>query len=138
MPKMSALSLDGKWLCHFHIPSSDVLSLDMTQARLRVWDIPNRRLHWDVRFSGTPSAMMFSPDSRLLAVAHEEGFIELWDIKQKENLFRWQPLRSGKISHLAFTSDAAFLACSSEEQGAVHLLRLGELRSRLAQMGLDW
>jgi WD40 repeat protein len=137
-PRASDLSPDGKWLCNFHIPSNDVLSVDMTQARLRVWDVSNRRLHWDMRFSGSPSAMMFSPDSRLLAVAYAEGFVELYDVQQKEELFQWQPLRAGAISHLAFSSDGAFLACSSEKQGAVQLLRLGELRRRLADMGLDW
>ncbi|HBI46877.1 MAG TPA: hypothetical protein DDY78_29095 [Planctomycetales bacterium] len=138
MPRMSGLSPDGKWLCHFHIPSNDDLSMDVTQSRLRVWDVPNRRLHWDMRLSGSASAAMFSPDSRLLAVAYGEGFVELWDVQQREELFRWQPLRVGEIKHLAFTSDAAFLACSSEKQGAVHLLRLGNLRRRLADMGLDW
>jgi len=74
----------------------------------------------------------------VLRDAYGEGFVELWDVQQREELFRWQPLRVGEIKHLAFTSDAAFLACSSEKQGAVHLLRLGNLRRRLADMGLDW
>ncbi len=134
----SNLSPDSKWLCHFHFPSNDFLSMDFSQARLRVWDVSNRQHHWDMRFAGSPSSMVFSPDSRLLAVAYEEGFVEVWDVQRREQFFRWQPLRAGKIGSLTFTSDAAFLACSGEKQGAVHLLRLGELRRHLAEMGLDW
>jgi WD40 repeat protein len=134
---MSGLSLDGKWLYYPINPSNDVEAADLSLMRLRIWDIAKRRHHGDVRFSGQPSEVVLSTDNRLLAVGYENGAVEIWDIQEKEQLLRWQPLGVPAIRHLAFTPDAAFLAASGN-WGPVHLLHLGELRRQLADMGLDW
>ncbi len=137
MQMILALSPDNKWLCSLHSPSNDVMSMSLSQFRLRVWDVPNRRQHCDLQFSGWLSAGIFSADSRLFAIASDTGFVELWDIQAKELLFQWQPLGAGEVKHLAFTADAAFLAASGDH-APIHLLHLGELRKQLADMGLDW
>jgi WD40 repeat protein len=104
--------------------------------RLRVWDVANHRLHWDMRFSDAPAGSTFSPDGRLVVLGYENGSVEVWDVQERELLFQWRGLGAA-VKRLAFTPDAAFLAYSGA-QGPIHLLHLRELRRQLADMGLNW
>ena len=72
----------------------------------------------------------------MLGVGYENGVVEVWDIAAKELLFDWRPLGTA-VKNLAFTPDADFLAVSGAT-APVHLLHIGDLRRRLADMGLDW
>src|SRR5262249_18053060 len=135
--KMAGLSPDGRWLYHLNSPPDGRSGLDRSRLRLRVWDVANRRHHWDMRFSGNWSNVAISPDNRLLAVGYENGSVELWDVQERELLFQWRPPGAGAIKHLAFTPEAAFLAASRDRE-PIHLLHLADLRNQLAQTGLDW
>jgi WD40 repeat protein len=134
---MAGLSLDGQWLYHPSHPSGGLVGLDVSQMRVRVWDVANRRHHCDIPVSAEPSEGAISRDGGLLAIGYENGSVEVWDVRAKEELFQWRPTGARKIRPLAFTPDADFLACG-DERGVVQMLHLGELRRRLADMGLDW
>jgi WD40 repeat protein len=131
------LSPDGHWLYQFAVPFGYEGGARGPEARLSVWDVTNRR-HWcDVPFSVTPESAAFSADGRLLAVGYENGSVGLWDVRDKEELLQWQSPGARAIKHLAFAADGAFLVCH-DGQAPLRLLHLGELRRRLADMGLDW
>jgi WD40 repeat protein len=134
---MAGLSGDGKWLYHTSLPPDYMQNLSPSRVRLRVWDVADRRLHWDLPFSGDFSTVTLSPDGRLLGVGYENGSVELWDVPGRDLLFRWRPVGAGALTHLTFTPDAAFLAASGA-RGPVHLLQLAEVRRQLARTGLDW
>jgi WD40 repeat protein len=91
-------------------------------------------LGWTFRYA-------FSPDSKLLAISrrigNKEGSVQLWDVKKGEELFAWtaQPT---PVVHLSFTPDGTSLASSDGRYGVLQVLNLSRLRSRLAEIGLDW
>ena len=89
----AGLSADGRWLCNLQIPSNDVLGMDTSRVRLRVWDVANRRHYRDVGITGSPSAVVMSSDGRLLAIGYENGSVEMWDTAAKEMLFQWRAAR---------------------------------------------
>jgi WD40 repeat protein len=134
---MMGPSPDNHWLCQLSFPSSDVQAVNLSQFRLRVWDVPRRQRHWDLSDAGAPlSDPVFGQDGRLLAFGYENGAVAVWDVQERELLFRWQA-HTGAVRPLAFSPDSAFLAASGP-QGPVCLLNLSELRRRLTDMGLGW
>ncbi len=74
------------------------------------------------REGGTPLAMAFSPDARLLAVAGQTGYVELWDADgTKTEPEKLRPTidalanTSPELTALAFSPDGRFLASADDE-----------------------
>ena len=79
----------------------------------------------------------FSSDGRLLALGTDRGHVEVWDLEARAVLFRWQP-QGGKVVHgLAFGPNGE-IATTSDDDDRLSVLRLPEIRERLAAMGLGW
>jgi WD40 repeat protein len=134
---ISGMSANGSWLYHLNYASNDIMNPNLSVLRLRIWNIPDRRHHWDLRFSDELASAAISANGRLLAVGYAHGAVELWDVPDRELVFEWWPAGGSTIKHLAFAPDAAYLACD-DGQAPVRLLHLAELRRQLADIGLDW
>ena len=80
--------------------------------------------------------MLFSPDSRLVAVGYRDGSVQIWDLGAGEELFR-VGLRGRAIVQLAFSGNGRFLV-AGDGQSAVQLVEIPRLRRQLAEIGLDW
>jgi hypothetical protein len=111
-------ALGATWVVRA-MPAGDIL--------LRV---PNRATDNDM-------AGELGPDGRLLAVGADRGQVEVWDVDTKDLLFRWQPHAGKMVHHLAF-GPAGEIAAVSLDDDRLIVLRLPEVRQRLAPMGLGW
>ena len=82
-----------------------------------------------VRAGGQPSAFLFSPDDRQLAVLGEQGeSIQLWDLPS-ESLVREFNLSGARVRGMAFAPDGLSLAAGGSDQ-TVHWLDLETGRER--------
>jgi WD40 repeat protein len=82
--------------------------------------------------------LCFSPDSRLLAVQDSKRLILLVETETGRTVAR---LESPDLCHAewaTFSPDGARLVVITHEGPAVHVWELRGIRSRLAEMGLDW
>ena len=59
-------------------------------------------------------AAEYSPDSKIIATASEDGVIALWDAKNGQALRQWKG-HSGAIQSIGFSSDGKYLATLSED-----------------------
>ncbi|HKB03646.1 MAG TPA: WD40 repeat domain-containing protein, partial [Gemmataceae bacterium] len=79
----------------------------------------------------------FGSDGRLVAVGSDHGQVEVWDVDAKALLFRYQPHGGKTVHYLAFAHDGD-IATASDEDDRLVVLRMKEVRERLAEMGLGW
>jgi eukaryotic-like serine/threonine-protein kinase len=90
-------SPDGRYLATNHYPGSAVT----------VWDIERRAVSIDDPGPVPSSAAQFSPDSRRIAIAHEDGELLIYDLGARQPKWRW---RIPGVNYLAFRSDGTELA----------------------------
>ncbi len=76
-----------------------------------------------------------SPDDRLLAWAHPDGTVALWELESGEEVLRWASFFRGNI-HLSFTPGGDLVL--GDGTTSPHLLCVDELRRRLRELKLDW
>jgi WD40 repeat protein len=82
-----------------------------------LWDVLTGRLRTlKQSYSGVMTAMAFSPDCRALALAHQDGMIDVWDVRTGAS-FSWQSGQQGAVQLMAFSSDSQLLSCVA---GALH------------------
>ena len=74
---------------------------------------------------------------RLVVLGAEQGYVELWDVDAKAQLFRWQPHGGRPVTHLAIGPDGD-IATVAEEEDRLFVLRLADVRAKLAELGLGW
>jgi WD40 repeat protein len=79
----------------------------------------------------------FSPDGRLVALGADRGQVEVWDVDAQALVFRYQPHGGKAVHYVAFSPDGD-IATASDEDDRLVVLRMKELRKRLAEMGLGW
>jgi WD40 repeat protein len=79
----------------------------------------------------------FGPAGRLIAVGSDRGQAEVWDVDAKELLFRWQPHGGKTVTGLSFGPEGD-IATVSEEDDRLAVLRMKDVRERLADLGLGW
>jgi WD40 repeat protein len=85
---------------------------------------------------GWPGPVAFSPDSRMLAIAHSRYVVELIEPFSGKTLAVLEAPHRESLDGCAFSSDSTRLAISEETR--VQLWDLTELRHRLQAMTLDW
>jgi len=121
-----AFSSDSRWL------------LTSTDEGYRLWRVGN----WSL---GPPIARArkdhygpaaFSPDGRLLAVAHSRTVVGLIDPETGSILARLQSPDPRAVNSLCFSPDSTHLAVAGDN--TVRLWDLREIRRGLAELGLDW
>jgi len=96
-----------------------------TKRAIQVWEIETGKLvnEWTLPGAVAPVVRVaFSPASnrRLLALARENGLVELWELARLEKMAEWQ---ASSVSALAFTPDGAHLAVA-QEAGALEVFEL--------------
>lgn len=108
-------------------PAEKRLLAVWSKRSIQIWDLTNGQKMDEWRRGGSdspPVALAFSPlpESRLLAVAREDGWLELWDAAKAEKTDTWKiepPLNGygnpqAAFTTLAFSPDGRWLAVSSE------------------------
>lgn len=88
---------------------------------LQAWDLKTGNLVAGWPQASWVSAVSMSPDGKIIATGHDDGFIRLWDLTRG----RIAELRAHHqaVSALAFARDGRKLASSSEDK-AIHLWNL--------------
>jgi serine/threonine protein kinase/WD40 repeat protein/tetratricopeptide (TPR) repeat protein len=106
-------------------------------VRLTLWKVDS----WEARWAfdiGRGIVPAFSPDSRLLAFETGQGAIRLIDLQTGQEAARLEDPDQDRAHHLNFTSDGAMLIAASGDSFSHHVWDLRAIRSKLAEMGLDW
>jgi WD40 repeat protein len=164
-----AVSPEGRWLVTLLYPATDLKVWDAQDGRLGepgarpIKELPARFSYhprfspdgrwlthsgehgglyavgtWEpgLRFRGRGQ---FSPDSRLLAVATDQGVIRLLDVATGGELARLEdPNQDAALYHL-FTPDGTRLVTLGKgRDGGIHVWDLRAIRRGLKEMGLDW
>ncbi len=116
-------------------PVADVLALAGADGALRLWNLPTRtrtqvlrtELHRRSGHDAAAAALAYSPDGSLLASAHVDGTVHLWDVAQGDEV----PVRlrhEQSVQTLAFSPDGSTLATGSLDAN----LRLWDVGAALA------
>jgi len=95
-------------------------------------------------FGGYCSALCFSPDGALLAVAHYEHTpgmepvftMTLWDVENRRSVGEWHGHRA-VVEHLAFSPDGRLLA-SGDEVGVIKVWDVPRRQEAFALRGHTW
>jgi serine/threonine protein kinase/dipeptidyl aminopeptidase/acylaminoacyl peptidase len=116
-------------------PDSDLLAVHHGEGRIELWELATRQHTGTLTNRGSPLAMAFSSDGRLMACGNRDAkgkpVISIWVVKQKQIIRNiLQPTNSEVIS-LAFSPDAKRLATFNRDPR----LRLWDVES--GKMTLD-
>ena len=127
-----------------------LLSTHLPAGAMRAQSVNLHDVKWSVRDLSTGEDLLripnrsradeandFSSDGRLIAVAAEQGYVDLWDVDAKERLFRWQPHGGKPVAHLTIAPDGD-IATVAEGEDRLVVLRLDKLRAKLTEIGLGW
>jgi serine/threonine protein kinase/WD40 repeat protein len=133
---LPAFSPDGRKLC---LGYDDGLSLvDVESGGVLAWwkarSIPDEvgaNPFWQFTF-----AVALAGDCRIVASAHGDGTISLWQASTGQELARWTA-HSGSVMALAFSADSNTLV-SGGIDGTVKLWDLPYIRDELVALGFDW
>jgi WD40 repeat protein len=109
---------------------------------------PSEIVLWDTRTwkaerriprenTGKPGYAAFSPDGRVLAIAHSSSLIKLLDVGSGRELATLESPDPQLICWLSFSPGGNYLAAACETQ-RVQLWDLRLIRRGLANLGLDW
>jgi signal transduction histidine kinase len=125
---VSQFSPEGRWLVVG--TSTEFLFYNTSSWRLI------RRLPRDSA-SAISGLLAFSPDGSALAVTHTLRQVRLLEVETGTILANLDAPSPERITALAFSGNGAVLAAGTDS-GVVQVWRVGELRERLAGLGLDW
>ncbi|HEV2970113.1 MAG TPA: protein kinase, partial [Pirellulales bacterium] len=118
-----SFSPDGKWLL-------------TTGGGARLWSVGT----WDEgpKLGSSASRGVFSADGKLLALQDVPGVVRLVVPDSGTEVARLTALESIRLVPLCFTVNGKRLICGTDENEALYILDLGQIRTELAAMGLDW
>ncbi|MGH7136045.1 MAG: WD40 repeat domain-containing protein, partial [Pirellulales bacterium] len=117
-----AFSPDGRWLA-------------TTGGGCRVWAVETWREGTNL---GAATAIAFSPEASLLAMATGHGAIRLVDPATSREYARLEDPNQDNAYWLGFNVDGAQLVAISSASESIHVWDLRTIREQLALMGLDW
>lgn len=122
-----AFSPDGHWL------------VASTRGAYQFWDVgswtPGQRIA--LEHAQVVGPIAFSPDGRVLVIAHSRSTVDLIDVTTGEPLGSLQSPDPIELSDFCFSCDGGQLLTVSMNR-RIQLWDLRGLRQRLAAMGLDW
>jgi serine/threonine protein kinase/WD40 repeat protein/Flp pilus assembly protein TadD len=118
----------GRWLVTGSVTSHEFW-------RVGTWE-PERKLERAER-NNVPGPLAFSPDGRLLAVAHSGRAIRLLEPETGRLVATLTAPAELLLADLRFSPDGGRLAAATEGH-AVQLWDLRLIRQQLAEIGLDW
>jgi hypothetical protein len=125
-----AFSPDGRWLV-------DGWQANYLIRRVGHWEeIPHILPRENPGSDAAPAA--FSPDSRLLAIAHTPVEVQLIDLTTFEEVARLLAPGAQYITRMRFSPDGSCLAVATENDKRIQLWDLRAIRRKLQQLGLDW
>lgn len=126
-----AISPDGKLLVY--AKNEHTIEVWMVNVAIGVWIAnainPNKPHVAEVETDQPVSSLMFSPDSKLLVLASDEGLVEIWDmtamvvvdmvktnwgstyVRREFKLHKFQ-MKAGKLT-VMFSSDSKMMTCAS-------------------------
>ena len=108
--------------------------------RFDCYDVPSWNLRWTYARDNTDShagAVAFSDDARLLALGRSRFAVDLVQPATGRVLATIESPEHEALAHVAFSSDAGWLAMISTGTAA-ELIDLAEIRRRLREIELDW
>lgn len=105
--------------------------------RVKIWDLTAARLHAEVVAEGTVTAIGISADGRRLAVAGDDGSIQLWLIAapRRNEEFASEALRLTRSEAIAITAMEPLIRTPRSARRLINTYRL--LRAGLRQEELD-
>jgi WD40 repeat protein len=108
-----------------------------------VWDAETGQRRLGLDGDSTAVTYAFSPEGKCLAIGQADGTVRLWSLERREELFGWQawderPLSPFMQPYLNFTADGSALAVADPSSKKLKMLDLTQIRSDLANLGLDW
>jgi WD40 repeat protein len=89
--------------------------------RYRVWDTGTLEEQFKVEERPTPEGkhqMVVSPDGKLLATTHRNGYLRLWDLESKKEIWNANPAREGIqviLQAVFFSPDQKRIICVGDE-----------------------
>jgi eukaryotic-like serine/threonine-protein kinase len=82
-------------------------------------------------------SLAFSPDSAVVAAVSAQGVIQLLEVASGKELARLEDPNQAFGASI-FSPDGARLLISSDNDKAIHVWDLREIRAHLGELGLDW
>ncbi len=93
---------------------------------------------WNDRSRHDGFALVFSPDSRLLAIAQLDKSVSLIETETGRHVAGFDDPQQSRANQATFSLDGSRLILSGEDSRTAHVWDLRAIRHELAGMGLDW
>jgi WD40 repeat protein len=130
-----ALSPDNRYLAWYElsdVPNPHGPLKHRQQHDIRVWSIPERKQIARQSIDDQATALCFSPDGRLLAVAYFSGAVQLWDTEnwKRQAVLGILGQKEDNVFGMAFSQDGRSLAVGDEDTR----VRVWNLSTRQARL----
>ena len=133
----------GRLEKHFPNPGLYAMPLFSPDGRWLATNLGNKLTLWTVgdwrvgpHFEG--SALSFSPDGRLLAIAQPAGSVQLVEAETGRLVASLDDPQQSRSKQATFSLDGSRLILTSEDSRAARVWDLRAIRHELVAMGLDW
>ncbi len=97
-------------------PGSQLLAVSPDRYAIRVWNIEEETWQYTLHtsFTGAVTRIVFSPDGGVLASAHYDGFVRLWDMRTGDLYLEFDT--GAVVESMALSSDGRLLATGGSFQ----------------------
>lgn len=114
-----------------YLPLDGLLALGGSDTTFKVWDVVERVSRVTQPTTQVVTGLAFSNDARLLAVAGENGRVQLWDWAARRATPALSIETLAPVSGLAFSPDDRYLVTASPDSAIVWSVEDGALLHRL-------